>query len=107
MVRAAAIKRAPDAQTGFVQDVGVNHGRRHILMAEELLHRANVVPAIEQVRGEAVAEGMTAGSFGQAGFPHGNLNGVLKVFLLNMVAPRFPRPRIKRRFRRRKDILPA
>jgi hypothetical protein len=58
-------------------------------MSEELLHRANIVPAIEQVRGEAMAKGVAAGGLGHAGFPHGDFNGILKIFLLNMMPARF------------------
>jgi hypothetical protein len=32
--------------------VCIDHRRRHIRMAEQLLHRADVVPALEQVRRE-------------------------------------------------------
>ena len=80
-----AVKRAPDAETGLIQDVGVNHGRRHVFVAEELLHGANIGPAFEQMHSEAVPEGVAAGRFWDAGFPHSDFNCILQVLLLDMV----------------------
>ena len=34
--------------------MGVNHRRRHILVAEHLLNRPNIVSALDPVRGETV-----------------------------------------------------
>jgi hypothetical protein len=36
----------------------VDHGRGYVAVAEELLHRANVVAALQEVCGEGVAEGV-------------------------------------------------
>jgi len=30
-----------------LQNMGVNHGRRHIGMAEQFLHRADIVPTLK------------------------------------------------------------
>ena len=35
-----------------VEDVGVDHRRADVPVAEQFLHRADVVPVFEQVRGE-------------------------------------------------------
>jgi len=41
----------------------VDHRRRDILVTEQLLHRANVIPSLQQMRGERVAERVTGGRF--------------------------------------------
>jgi hypothetical protein len=38
-----AVQRVAHSAPAAVQDVGVDHGRRDVLVAEELLHRSNVV----------------------------------------------------------------
>ena len=57
-----SVERAADAATGFVQDVCVDHRGGDILMAEQLPDGANVVAGLEQVRREAVSEGVAAGA---------------------------------------------
>ena len=107
MVRAMAVQRAANTQTGFAQDVGVNHGRGDIFVAQELLHRSDVVTTFKKVRSKAMTERVATGSLWYARFSHRNLDGILKVFLLDMMAAHFPGPRIKRRFRGGKNILPT
>ena len=58
-----SVERAAHAHGTTVEDVGVNHGGADVAVAEELLDRADVVAGLEQVRGEAVAEGVAGGSF--------------------------------------------
>ena len=41
-----------------MEDVGIDHCRGHVAVAEELLHRADVVAALRKVGGEGVAEGV-------------------------------------------------
>jgi len=48
--------RAGDPSTaGVAEDVGVNHGRLDVLVAEELLYGADVVAGDQQVGGTATA----------------------------------------------------
>ena len=49
-----AVGRGLDAGGAAVQDVGVDHRRGEILVAEQLLDRADVAAGFEQVRGEGV-----------------------------------------------------
>ncbi len=53
-----------------VQHVGVNHRRRHVRVAEQLLHRADVLPVFQQVRGERVPQGVGGGVLGDPGRSH-------------------------------------
>ena len=39
--------------TGAIQNVRVNHGSGDVLVAEQLLHRPNVVSVFQQVGGKA------------------------------------------------------
>jgi len=43
-----------------VQDVGVNHCCLNVLMPKQFLDRADVIPALQQMSGKAVPEGVTA-----------------------------------------------
>ncbi len=70
-----------DAETGSVEDVSVDHGGADVFVAEEFLHGANVVAVLQQMRSEAVTEGVAAGGFVSAGGAHGDFDGVLEVFL--------------------------
>ena len=47
------VQRTHDAQGAFVEHMGVDHGRADIGVAEQLLYGANVLPALQQVRGKA------------------------------------------------------
>ena len=48
-------------------DMGVDHGRFEVLVAQQFLHRADVVAGLEQVRGEGMAEGVRRDPLGR---PH-------------------------------------
>jgi len=47
--------------------MGIDHRGAHILMAEQLLNRPNVVPIFDQVRGETVTEGVAVNRFNVSG----------------------------------------
>ena len=53
-----AVDGASDGCWASVQDVGVGHRRLHVPVSEKLLDGAGVVPVLEEVRGERVAEGV-------------------------------------------------
>ncbi len=44
------VGRAADRETAPIQHMRVDHGRAQIAMAEQLLHRADVVTRFQQVR---------------------------------------------------------
>jgi len=50
--------------TSLVQDVGVDHRRCHVLVAEELLNGSDVVSVLKKVSGEGMTKGMTGNSLG-------------------------------------------
>ncbi len=51
------IDRAPDAPSAPVQDMGVDHGRLDVFVREQLLNGPDVVPVLQQVCREGMAEG--------------------------------------------------
>jgi hypothetical protein len=50
--------RALDAAPPSVQHMRVNHRRLHAAMPQELLHRPDVIPRHQEMRGEAVSKGV-------------------------------------------------
>ena len=50
------IKRTAHGKSAAIEDVRVDHGGFHILVAEEFLHGADIVAVLKQVGGERVAE---------------------------------------------------
>ena len=65
---AKCIQRAGRATRRHLKHMGVNHGGGHIAVAQQLLHGADVGARLQQVGGEAVAQGVDRGMFGNARF---------------------------------------
>jgi hypothetical protein len=47
--------------TAFVQDMGVDHRRFYIAMAQEFLNGTNIIAGLKQMRGKGVTEGVASG----------------------------------------------
>ena len=56
-------------------------------MPKQFLHGANIIPAIEQVRGEAMAKGVAAGGLGHPRSADRFFDRVLQVSFRRVVAP--------------------
>jgi hypothetical protein len=54
------VERNPNAETGFVQNMRINYRRGNILVSQELLDRADIVAAFEQMGGKAMTESVAA-----------------------------------------------
>ena len=54
------IKRRSDAGRTAIQHMRVDHCRIHVAMAEQFLNRADVLPALEQVRGKRMPQCVSA-----------------------------------------------
>ena len=83
--RGEAVHRTADAQAPTVQDVGVNHRRADIRVAEELLDGADVVAGFEEMGRERVAEGVTGDSAGDADGERTVVDGALDRALVVMM----------------------
>lgn len=57
-----AHRRAANHGRPTVEDVGINHGRLHVVMAQKLLHRPNIAVPFQQMRFQRVPERMACGS---------------------------------------------
>lgn len=67
--------------------MSVDHGGADVFVAEEFLDGANIVSGFEQVSSEAVTKGVATGGFCEVGSADGKFDGVLKVFLGDVMAP--------------------
>ena len=74
--------------------MGVDHRRRHILVAEQFLHRADVVATCEQVRGKRMPQRMRRSRLDGARVAHRLSYSPLNCLILNMMPPNQTRTRI-------------
>ena len=59
-----AIDRAANAAASTVEHMSVNRRRTHILVAQQLLDRPNIMPVLQQVGCKGMAKRMTGCRFG-------------------------------------------
>ena len=81
------IQRAEHAAPSLVEHMRVNHGGAHIRMAEHLLHRANVLASLQQMRGKRVAQHMRTHRLGDLRRPRSLPNRPLHRLGVHIVAP--------------------
>jgi hypothetical protein len=60
------VQRAADGQVAAVEDVGVDHGRFDILVAQELLHCSDITVGFQEVGRKTMAQGVGADRFDDA-----------------------------------------
>src|SRR5450755_3347009 len=87
--------------------MSVNHRSSHIGVTEQFLHRANIGARLEQMRGKAMAKGMTARRLRYSRPMNRRLDRALHDFFMLMMADRSAGERIPAQRVRRKDPLPA
>jgi hypothetical protein len=61
---------AHDSAPTAIQDVGVDHGRLHVRVAEEFLHRPDVIAGLEQMSRERMSQRMNATWLHDVSFPN-------------------------------------
>ena len=86
--------------------MGVDHRRRDIGVPEQLLHRADVVPVLEQVRCKAVPQRVATNGLRQAGPPSGVTHRALEQRLVHVIAHDAAVAGLHRQTAGRKDELP-
>ena len=84
------IEWAPNAETGAVTDVGINHRGGNIFVPEEFLNGPDIITILQQMRSKTVPESMTACRFGDPGGPNSLLDGILQVSFCDVVPAFFP-----------------
>lgn len=65
--RLQKIRRAAHPHGASIEHMGVDHGGAHVLVPQELLDGADVLPSLQQMGGKRVSEGMAAGLLGDSG----------------------------------------
>lgn len=104
---ARPVQRAAHGQAAAVEDVGIDHCRLHVLVAEQFLDRADVVTVLQEVGGEAVAKGMAVDALGQAGLLGRPTDGLLQSALVDVVAAEQPGLGMPGQFGGGEDVLPG
>jgi hypothetical protein len=101
------VQRASDGGGAAVQDMRVDHGRGDVLMAEQLLDRADVVAVFEKVRRERVAERMAAGVLRDAGGAQSASYRALHYRFVHVVSPSLTSEQVDVVSARRERPLPS
>lgn len=55
-VTSKSVHRTANARRAVVEDMGIDHRRFNVLVAEKLLNSSNVITTLKQVSGEGVAK---------------------------------------------------
>jgi hypothetical protein len=80
------IEGTPYARGATVEDVGVDHGRGDVSVAEELLDGANVVSGLQQVCGKGVTERVAGDALADAGAVSGLADPLLDDGFMEVMA---------------------
>ena len=100
------IQRTAHGQSASMQHMHIHHRRLRIFVAQQFLHRPNIIALLEQLRRKAVSKGMTADAFGEPCHTTGPTDGPLQPTLMGVMAADDPRLWVFRQPVRRKDVLP-
>jgi hypothetical protein len=87
--------------------VGVDHGRSNIGVTKQLLHRTDVVSTFQEMRREAVAEGVAGGGLLDASAPNGSEHSLLHGALMQVVPPLLSRAAVQIPGAGGEDVLPG
>ena len=104
--RRLVIQWTADDHARFVEHVGVDHCSRHLLVTEQFLHSADIIPVFQQMRSKTMPEGVAARRLADSRPFNGSFDRFLQIFLRNMMTPDFTRARICGDFRGWKSVLP-
>jgi hypothetical protein len=105
--RSQPVGWASYAKATPVQDVRIDHRRAYIGMPQQLLHRADVIPALQQVCGERMPEDMTAHPLRHACPTRSLRDGSLHDGLVQVIPRRWAESRIAADTPGRKHELPS
>jgi hypothetical protein len=102
-----SIDWADHARRTALEHVRVDHRGSDVSMAEEGLHRANVVAVLQEVRREGVTQRVTRDSFRDARASRGSPDGALNYRFVQVMSPGLSGLAISVRPGRREDPLPS
>jgi len=106
MRKVSIVQWALDGHSSALKDVGIDHGGAEVLVTEEFLDGANVIPILEEVGGEGVAEGVATDAFLNAGFAGSRFDSALQTGGIQVVTTLFSAARIERASGSGKEVLP-
>ncbi len=101
------VQGARNPLAALLQDVGVDHGRRNILVAQQGQNGANIRAALQEVGGKTVAETVGGDPFIDPGLAHGHFDCLVDNAWIEVVAPDNATDGILRQTAGGKHILPA
>jgi hypothetical protein len=84
-----SINGAANASRSTVEDMGIDHRRFDIIMAQEFLDRSDIVTAFEQVSGKGMPERMASSSLRQSRLRDRISHGFLNQGFVNVMATLF------------------
>src|SRR5258707_15699517 len=82
--RLLSIKRTAHPFAAAIENMRVDHCRGDVLMAQQFLHRPDVVSALQQMCGEGMAKRMTGSRLGYVRRAHCILHGSLQRFFVDV-----------------------
>jgi hypothetical protein len=83
------VRGAADRPRPPVENMRVDHGCADIVVAQELLDRSDVVPIVQQMGGEGVAEGVAAHALGDTRAEGGDPDRALQDRFVQMMTDVF------------------
>ena len=69
---------AADGDAALVEDVGIDHGGAHILVAEQFLYGTNIIAGFEKMGSKTMPQGVGCDAFVHAAIPGNGANGFLR-----------------------------
>lgn len=86
LIRLHKVRRAAHPHGASIEHMGLDHRGAHVLVAQELLDRADVLAPLQQVGRKGMAEGVAAGLLGDSCLGYGSLHRLLHHARIQVVA---------------------
>ena len=91
------VGRAVNAAPTTIQNVGINHGRAHILVPQKLLHGSDIIAVLQQTGSKRMAKCVRTGWLRDTSLKPRVLDGFLEDRLVEVVSLLDPRARVHAR----------
>ena len=76
-----------DAASTPVAHMGIDHRRTDVLVTEQFLHRADVIPRFESMRRKGMAQGMAGGRLCDVRLAYSAMHSPLEYLFVGMIPP--------------------
>jgi len=84
---AEELSRTLDAASTPVEHMGIDHRRPDVLVTEQFLHRADVIPRFESMRRKSMPKRMAGGRFCDARLAYSAMHSPLEHLFVGMMPP--------------------